>query len=129
MTDITVSLEWAKKLRDAEWDQEDCVFFYVSNDKDDFLLVPRHYNTMEKSESFHHFSAPTAEEILRELPHVIHDKGSPRFLQCGKHKKFWDVGYWRGVEPMKNVTEDTLANAAAAMWIYLKKNNLLPSND
>jgi hypothetical protein len=131
---ITVSLEWAKKLRDAGFPQGwtgvgtaesfterpesmkgslDGSYFKWFQDKDGNPLVESVYCNYAMIAA-----APTAEEILRELG-------------CGK-LYFSGDGRWvvalEGQEVLKDIpTENSAANAAAAMYCYLAKNNLLPT--
>ena len=89
-----------------------------------FTLLPMSENSHPFGEKYQAF---TAEEILKKLPKTI-DRFS---LSC----------YWKdGLEPtviyvndfpsenptMQEFSLDSLANAAAQMWLYLKKNNLIP---
>ena len=79
--------------------------------------------------SFVWFAAPTAEEILRRLPlvldihAVVDDRPRMRALKIiPSHPNRWKVSY----ENILDQTEDSLANAAAAMYCYLAENNLFP---
>lgn len=140
---IVVSLEWAKKLKDAGWPQGN----YAEDVRSHFYW----YNTIDGLNNWKIISledirgliskfeiaAPTAEELLRRLPEYFDDAE----MRDGIYKRFWLVaqkdGNWtvcysdghcqikKGIGPMR-ITGDTLANAAASMWIFLKENNLLP---
>lgn len=125
MTNITVSLDYAKKLRDAGWIEE--TYFVYFNER----LRPK-YETqgimLTKVPSI--IPAPTAEEILRELPEMYQS------LIIGKANGKWRLMPFDAVSNkdskignirMDKFDEDTLANAAAAMWIHLKENDLLPN--
>ncbi len=77
------------------------------------------------------FANPIAEEILRELPDMIEmEVTNP----SGNHKRYHVYASSnRGINLPKGTQShadehDTLANAEAQMWIYLKKNNLIPPN-
>lgn len=98
---ITVSLEWATKLKEAGWD--DVCYFRQEEHEGPGLEFP------------------TAEEILRRLP------DSPR-PHSPMHIFRMIDGTWQIVYDNTEdfVIADTLANAAAQMWIYLKTNHLLP---
>lgn len=81
-----------------------------------------------------------AEEILRRLPVFIETPRQSYQIRIGKYLNGYEVKYEaskpfallpdRSKSPailrQKQMIDDTLANAAAAMWIYLKENNLLP---
>ena len=73
-------------------------------------------------------AAPTAEEILRRLPKVRAGKSSTLYVDIGEDVSYWVVGY--SSQPsddwVPKVSDQSLANAAAAMWIYLQEHSLLP---
>ncbi len=128
MTNITVSLEWAKKLKEAGWPQGKGYFYRVV-DKTWYQeeCEPRR-RWVAKGYQF--YSLPTAEEILRELPQTMDGYRLTIY-------PIWDVGAWCVTYLAPDHTphealeidyvDKSLANAAAEMWIYLKKNNLLPN--
>jgi len=147
---ITVDLETAKKLRGAGFPQVAHWFWTELQGDDAFLYGAKRDGTqptLTPAPDLREYSAaPTAEEILDELPDRIEiDKETTR-CQCGKsdirvsYKAcFLDmrkseptnqyiVRYIHCDEVFKFFRADTLANAAAEMWIYLKENDLLPKN-
>ena len=69
------------------------------------------------------------EEILKELPHYIHDRnhrGYPFELWINKHNGDWNVGYETAKGfPLKSVRAKTLAEASAKMYLYLKEEKLI----
>lgn len=117
---ITVSLELAKKLKEAGW-QYETLFFWcglehkeVSSSTGEMKIFYGKYYPYRE-----HFAAPTAEEILRRLPH-----GTDTELIIKRKPK----GTWRVTCTGDTIGGDTLANAAAAMFCFLSENNLLPIN-
>lgn len=131
---ITVSLDWAKKLREAGWPRLGSIFWwrcYTSKGMDSETWVletidrywphadGRRYTYSEP------LAAPTAEEILRRLPKFITEDG-----MVHRRHVHWDYGDNR-VEYGRNhvycADAESLANAAAAMYCYLAEQNLLPS--
>ena len=130
---ITVSLEWAKKLKEAGWEKP-CMFALVSWEAK--TLGAKVELRSELSGRFKILvEDPTAEEVLIELPPVIEKKTAGgiamdnlRICQC---EEGWHVYYKNGSRNSKrhktriSIKLDTLANASAKMWIYLKENNLL----
>lgn len=95
------------------------------------------YGALGATSDHKYYAAPTAEEILRELPREIIIGEKKIFIAIDpsthNYKDFgWRVIYWnrneenRGWETeISSGEHDTLANAAASMFIYLKNNNLL----
>jgi len=158
---ITVSLETAKRLRAAGWEQEDSSFYWgrfdppkrrhledgtivdIPKEEAEAMSYSWYYYNEENmpyaDEDHNSWAAPTAEEILRELPNVIihtpegkKHSNSYRF-QCAMTGKtesgmqqFW-CAYSAAIGSYDHVLikMDTLANAAAEMWIYLSENGLL----
>lgn len=126
---ITVSLEWAKKLQTAGWPHGGYFAWYIYPDLPPDQREPGVEQPHEDLEKHHdkgwkvkleHYRAPTAEEILQRLPTFVIFNNNGKFgIQCKKNEM---NGYNKNVEFMN----DSLANATAAMWIYLKENNLLP---
>lgn len=119
---ITVSLEWAKKLKEAGWPQDSFLYW--------FHLEGLNSLTSEKIEAsaIEYIAAPTAEEILRRLPRVSLS-GDECYLQAERIiKETWNVEYegTDGISRSEGFADESLANAAAAMWCYLSDNNLLP---
>lgn len=139
---IVTSIEWSKKLKELGWDQEEALYEWTqaydweSGRKFRTTLLQR----AEKRRGEKHgrwkvgggierkfFATPTTEEILRRLPKVIDQE---LCLQINVHGDRWNVGYWNVNEQTMikyQQFQDTLANAAAAMYCYLSSHNLLPS--
>jgi hypothetical protein len=68
--------------------------------------------------------APTAEEILRRLPKQTADDN---YLTISPEESGWAVYYETSNNLPRHICKaDTLANAAAAMYVYLSENKLLP---
>ena len=128
MVEITTSLEWAEKLKEAGWLQEKSYFVWGRIGSGEKMGIKPRYSEGSRMR----YSAPSAEEILRELPEEIEE--SDYWLEIAKSIHWgdtpWEIRYrkngelllWDDPEPIR---ADTLANASAAMWIYLKENNLL----
>lgn len=131
---IVVSLEWAKKLREAGWPQDECLFWWcpylTENSNGSPFVGYLISNTAEPQDSHDWtkkaeiFADPTAEEILRRLPRVYveHLRVTPSPGASG-----WTVEYRRPGKMRAWVSReaDTLANAAAAMYCYLSEQKLL----
>ena len=131
---ITTSLKWAKKLRDAGWEHETAISYahdgrgwlQIYPGKEWYIKGNRHMCAGifagEPTEFTEVIPSPTAEEILRELPY-----GIQIFRSKAENGEF-RVDF-RGEDGYHSVSQMlSLVNAAAAMWIYLKENDLLPKN-
>lgn len=162
---ITVSLEMAKALKEAGWEQDiyvkekpqsqyvymqdDLHLIHVDNDTD-WILGNDYQSGSRELEEYGYCTAPTAEEILRELPDPVkfpdNYEGSIRFnegyLLIEHDNEDWSAQYYHCVyggfkatvqrkdkEEWVVKNADTLANAAAQMWVYLKEHNLLPTDN
>lgn len=123
---ITVDLDHAKKLLGAEWNQDVGLFKWIkpSSSLKPFVVdrsnaLSRDVNTLEMR-----LAAPTAEEILRRLPRMHIDTDGYEVEYVLPNTKI-DHG-----DHTESATHrecgSSLANSAAAMWVFLKNNNLLP---
>lgn len=117
---IVTSLEISKKLDAAGYPQKESINYWCFlNTEEEPIVVGL------KRPKDDEIAAPTAEEILRRLPGKI---TGPLYLDVqfkGEPRK-WRVAFC-GSQSIYLELEDSLANAAAQMWIYLKENNFLPS--
>lgn len=134
---LVVSLEMAKRLKEAGW-KDGCYFWWreggsaidpmvvLCSQKNGTWIPGRPYMTSVKF-----FPAPTAEEILRRLPRFLpwkdnSDNMSSLFVNV--FQSTYRVGYspqWTN-DVWSSPDAETLADAAAGCWLYLKENNLLP---
>ena len=117
--DIVVSLGVAKKLKSHGFRQEAIWFWTVDNEHDPFLYAAKRDGsqpTLTPPDSDReYFAALTAEEILSELQEERPPACQENIFQG------WIVGSsnLQRSDPWKPQNSDTLANAAASMWIYL----------
>lgn len=138
LQDITVSLELAKELKEAGYEQES-LFIWV----DIFPIVTSRpvLITKERFEEFIDgstdvfikslkevtYSAPTATELLERLPIMVNFKGEAHYLgQWQRLTGETAVRYKsnsRSYIPQK--IDKNEANARAKMWLYLKMEGLL----
>ncbi|CAN5475199.1 hypothetical protein BH11PLA2_BH11PLA2_29810 [soil metagenome] len=125
---ITVSLDWAKKLKDAGWPQENGLHYWHGweGDKNTFLRATD--GRVGTINAFHQmFAAPTAEEILRRLPEYLTDGELRYYLNLFPA---WVIRYSYPDDEMGSIIkchnrDSSLANAAAAMWCNLAEQKLL----
>lgn len=120
----TTSLELSKQLKEAGYPQEDHAHYWggIGN----WGLWCKHViDDMDSRETrFEWVASPTADEILDVLPMDI--KGH-KSIQMGK----WDGKYVIRYELLDNSLagfredEESLAAAAAKMWLHLKKEGLI----
>ena len=137
----TVTRETAKQLKEAGFPQ-DTYFFYTKNGE---RVTP-----MDMHNQHLYYAAPTADEVLDQLPTTVRfpNGGDKRNWQNVSHipkkeleeMRFigllginkpnkWVVLYQTyiilGNEIKASTGSDNLAEAAALMWLYLKKEGLL----
>lgn len=128
----------AKKLKEAGWEQDNCIHYWTTHSiTEEDIVVHRSVawvNADAHIDGDLNIGAPTCEEILRELPVRLDGESGTKpntFLLIDKvGKTGWNVRYvnMTSGDRRQEIIADTLANAAAAMWIYLKENNLLPES-
>lgn len=142
---ITVSLEWAKKLKEAGYPQGSTHYLWGEDgwkldgkkDVSHNLIQPKGdipYKDGGKIEDGVYqrfYAAPTAEEILRRLPYSYEKKVNRTqkavvYITVHREKQGWQVRAHSKRTLHWASQIDTLANAAAAMYCYLSSNNLLP---
>ena len=139
---ITVSLEWAKKLKESGYPQDVPEEFgdeqsrwWCQYDDDEPTLLWLQSDGFNDNDTHGEdeeckvlYKSPFAEEILRRLPWKIQNDGNAFFLRVEPYNDSLDVLSWRVVYPnlhsFTNI-DKSLANAAAAMWCYLKENDLI----
>lgn len=113
----TVSLELSRKLKEAGYPQEAEKWWW----EDNFGLEKNKSRTLQDKKPHNpkngwvYFASPTADEILEQLPQNTYCKkffiNANTWWECRKNKRFFQ--------------EKSLADAAAKMWLYLKKEGLL----
>jgi hypothetical protein len=138
---IVTSLEWSKKLKEAGFPQEAWAHYRKNNptDRDDdayfFFGFGDEFERPKPQWEFDDWiAAPTAEEILRRLPKKIvqvpkFSYGDPEVLMLTANmttNDLWYVRYLSSKLQQYGEADESLANAAAAMYCYLAENNLLP---
>ena len=134
MTNHVTSLEISKQLKEADWKKETEFVWGLSqiNDED---KNPKWEIFVNEEESFDlglrsFYPAPLATEILEELPDLIRVKKLHYIFTLYKRNKYLDIIYQgigedSGSVPNKTITDKSLLNALAKMWIYLKKEGLI----
>jgi hypothetical protein len=133
---IVVSLDYAKLLKEARWPQEYQLFWWLRASQP--IAIPNGMideenvrNEWVVTHSFADFAAPTASEILGKLPSIINvPDRAPFALYVAKAGDTFNVYYYQAVTgevlPEAGMEEDTLADTAAAMFVFLQQNHLLP---
>lgn len=119
---IVVSLDWAKKLKAADWPQERSVMIWCGckPGRDSFVWQRRNDTFCELD-----LAAPTAEEILRQLPRDIPNEtgrtdGSLRIYKGAQ----WELCYASSTRSWAWQKAPVLAHAAAAMYCHLVERHL-----
>jgi len=141
-----VSLEIAKQLKEAGWKKEtefwwekifviETAKLYPQEKVLSIRLVKGKPIISEEDDGVLFYPAPLATEILEELPEEFEYKEHTYRLQIGKNDKWYAVWYdstdkieinsaWSKLT-FNEENEDTLPNALAKMWLYLKKERLI----
>lgn len=140
----TTSLELSKQLKEAGFPQES-YFLWNSrrqNGTESIQMLRREqvgvldFETQSIVDLY--FAAPTAEEILEQLPNYVYivSAGGGRHgarvdYVVGENwhtRELWSIAMAKGFErdtvPFE-VRDKVVANALAKMWLYLKENHLL----
>lgn len=111
----TVSLQTAKALKTAGFNQNSD-FAYSCNHFDEAMAINKGdaYSVHYKPSYRRDFAAPTTDELLEELIAGI---------QITKHAKLYRVV--KGGRSSYGFTNESLPEALAEMWMWLKKEGLL----
>jgi hypothetical protein len=125
----TVTLKTAEELKEAGFPRE-AYFSWISDDEGDWHLSESSLLSEEEIKEYA-YAAPTAEEILEQLPFFIKTKEnqiyylSIKITMKGDRKQYLVeyLGYVWGIKQDNGL--ELLAEAAAKMWLYLKKEGLL----
>lgn len=119
----TVNLQLSKQLKEAGYPQISA-FDWVEIDDNEYLLMGRK-NIQKIDEGC--ISAPTADEILDRLPRKIEKSKNAFWLQVETmaNGKDWACQYRNYNMCLVFFEEMSIANAAALMWLYLKKEGLV----
>ena len=118
MEKYCVSLEIAKKLVEAEWKKETEFWWQEYNiDKSVYLLsFTQCKGFVPKDSVSKYYPAPLSDEILKNL---INIQGFVMPYYSPSEKD------WIENRGGNRIHSNTLPNALAKMWIFLKSNNLL----
>jgi hypothetical protein len=120
-----VSLELAKQMKEAGFNKE-TEFWWVHNKIRDTWEIKYGLSECikEHQESWEHYPAPLATEILEELPNEL---GNLKELTIHKlPEEKWRVNYWDD-EKLKCIQkfDKSLPNALAKLWLYLRKEKII----
>lgn len=128
---IVVSLDTAMKLKAAgypqglsrdTWSTTEGGFNASLHER----VMPDHPNY--NSPFYIEYDAPYAEEILRRLPLKLDQERTYQRLQIVLYEDGYRIGYWDSPADMPTEADfeaNTLSDAAASMWIYLKEHHPL----
>lgn len=131
---LTVTLKTAQELKKWGFKQE-TEFYYIQMTKNgEWTLHHKDHGVVETHYPEFAIAASTAEEVLRELPHKIgkNEDYSPTLIVTSfdddkESILRWKVAYVENEEEgsVIHVWENSLSDAAALMFIYLKKEGLI----
>jgi hypothetical protein len=131
--EITTDLEISKELEENGFPQDGLFWWikfaegYKVKDEAKVDTYCRYYDTDDTT----FYSAPTAEELLKELPKNVkwktlfinnQDLYFLFYADIGRNDENRNVTLYKEKEIQ---SDKKLCNALAKMWLYLKKNNLL----
>lgn len=143
LNQICVSLELAKELKEAGYPQKTYAWWIDFGSVDHMrknnngwridIRKPRVYPTI---------SAPTASELLEQLPVLISVNSTfqGNWFICSLHENCPAYGKIKHEEiidddgnkdwfTLRSTGADSAVNALAKMWLYLKQNNLLTKEE
>ena len=124
MEKYCVSLEIAKKLKEAGWKKETEFWWHETMKVE--LVDKVWYKGVKEDVGGRFFPAPITDEILEELPYEIKIQDRFYWLCIEKEPDHYIVFYKDENKDISEFREDkSLPNALAKMWLYLKSNNLL----
>lgn len=138
---IVVSLEWAKKLKEAGWPQENACFYFKEYDesketeKAEYLrsihrdampfIDARFANVIRDKPYYILYAALTAEELLGKLPKEYKDAA----LTITWDDSRWCVGYYPfgSKDPFWEsfIHQGCLPDSLACLYCYLSEQKLL----
>mgnify|MGYP001002826508 CR=1 FL=1 len=120
----TVSLEIAKQLHEAEFPQESFLCWFEFKHGWDLAPTATMLTEVRRIRSGYVgkeiIQAPTADEILDELPEYVDN----RYMSIWKEDGVWFFEYDEHTE-IPIIKGNCLVDACAKMWLYLKKEGLL----
>jgi hypothetical protein len=133
-----ISLEISKQLKEAGWKKETEFEWCNVGSKDADTWILYHHTEMHKYYPKGELFAPLATEILEELPReiILQEQGKIFELVIthtlsGYYVYYFCFRYLDDEKTMRDeglcpiVPQDTLPNALAKMWLYLKKEGRL----
>ena len=126
-----VSLELSKQLKEAGYEQEGIWWWNIDTAyKNPRIVVEPTGKWAEFNIIKHCIVAPTVAELGKRLPVEIEKDLDYYRLDIEKENKYWRIRYYYytrdyGDEVLHTVEADTLANAMAEMWLYLKERGLI----
>jgi hypothetical protein len=121
---IAVSLEMSKRLKNSGWPQNGSFFYWHENSAAGHewtLTTAARINYWSKVLEEKAIAAPTAEEILRDLPYIVILQNEACRPHAGPDGEGGFVVFYGSFTTAYLVTRDhSFANAAAAMWCLLR---------
>lgn len=124
----TVSLDVAKKLKEAGWKK---VTTFISAESDDLLqydlVAVAFVGTRLKNESKADFIwRPQLHEILEELPYMIQIGAGNLFFKMDIFEDNYNMGYYEFQEyPWGEQINENPHDAAALLWVWCVENGYI----
>jgi hypothetical protein len=126
---ITTDFELNKELKENGFKQDSLFYHTIWNGQEykghifQFSELNKKY---QENDGHTLISAPTAEELLEELPIKVKHDNEIYTLKITRSDPLFYVSYVDILDINIGFScKEKLCNALAEMWLYLKKNNLL----
>lgn len=124
---ITVSLETAKKLKEAGWTKPTKL---VWADSEEWGIHVEWWDGHAPNSMIRY--APTADEMLADLPEIVDKDCYDAVLEVSKINSKYRVGYYsyghhRYYNPYKD--NESLAEAVAELWLWAKANGYIDKQE
>ena len=124
LKDICIDLKIAKQLKEKGFKQDSLLYWHYTNYKKWSIFTKPYAIDSDKKLEDGFISAPTAEEILKELPKNFDKKYLG--IAPSLNNNAYGVYYMKSDQSIEVMKESgKLCNALAKMWLFLKDNNLL----
>ncbi len=124
---VTTSLELSRKLKKAGFPQKVNEFYWAGKVYQEEPYTLLYLEEIKNIKDYEYIASPTADEILDLLPKNI----GIYYLNTSKLDDSWHCTYdfvntaKAKYERKHSEFSETLADAAALMWLFLKKENLI----
>jgi len=125
INELVVSREIGEKLKSAGWNKPTAFVWIQCRDGDDYEIHEHNYDCEKMNTAI---PAPTAEELLAELPASVIIKSGEYWLSIYKWRiGSWQIQYSKNGKILNTTVASSLAEAAARMWLWCVEHNYIQS--